>query len=348
MAASIIMNQIIVGRIGGGSIRMLHGTTLPDVITPRAIFAVTEEAVSGMIMQADAPEHSEGLIWIEIASVTEQVIGSDGEEAVELIAAWISTEADWAPLEAYHSATGEWMQFSAAALPIPEYTYTGSHQLIDDGDGNWRIKFLTSGTLTLLDRRDIDVFLVGGGGGGGQFGGAGGGYTYKDTALVLPNTPYAIAIGAGGTVSGTAGSAGGTTSAFNFAANGGRGTSNTTGGAGGSGGGGANTGASSTGYGGSDGSNGSAGSYAAGVGQHTTTREFHETTGVLYAGGGGGSSNQSTPGAGGAGGGGKGTGNTGGGAAAAGTANTGGGGGGGFTSGGARGGSGIVIIRNAR
>ena len=51
--------------------------------------------------------------------------------------------------------------------PLPTYAYTGSHTLLDDGDGNWRIKFLTSGTLTFLKNPgSMDLFLVGGGGGG--------------------------------------------------------------------------------------------------------------------------------------------------------------------------------------
>ena len=54
----------------------------------------------------------------------------------------------------------------------PSYTYTGESQLIDDGDGNWRIKFITSGTLTFNDLGNgssgVDIFLVGGGGGGGS------------------------------------------------------------------------------------------------------------------------------------------------------------------------------------
>ena len=50
---------------------------------------------------------------------------------------------------------------------MPEYTYTGNASLIDDGGGNWRIKFLTSGTLTFTKlgnaKGGLDVFLVGGG-----------------------------------------------------------------------------------------------------------------------------------------------------------------------------------------
>jgi len=33
---------------------------------------------------------------------------------------------------------------------LPSFTFTGTYTLVDDGDGNWRIKFLTSGTLVLL------------------------------------------------------------------------------------------------------------------------------------------------------------------------------------------------------
>ena len=50
----------------------------------------------------------------------------------------------------------------------PKYTYTGQSELVTE-DGGWKIRFLTSGTFTLLSpaKLDIDVFLVGGGGAGG-------------------------------------------------------------------------------------------------------------------------------------------------------------------------------------
>ena len=66
---------------------------------------------------------------------------------------------------------------------MPVYTYTGNHQMLDDGNGHWRIKFLSSGVLEWLSPdTEIDVFLVGGGGAGGiggknMCGGGGGGYT---------------------------------------------------------------------------------------------------------------------------------------------------------------------------
>jgi hypothetical protein len=63
---------------------------------------------------------------------------------------------------------------------IPEFTYSGDFQFIDDGDKNWRIKLLTSGTFKFTSignaANGIDVFCVGGGGGGSASGG-GGGYT---------------------------------------------------------------------------------------------------------------------------------------------------------------------------
>ena len=73
---------------------------------------------------------------------------------------------------------------------------TGTYQVLDGGDGNWRIKFLSSGTFTPLKNMTIDAFLVGGGGGGGRGvymngdslyggGGGGGGYTKTVSSVVL-------------------------------------------------------------------------------------------------------------------------------------------------------------------
>ena len=257
---------------------------------------------------------------------------------------------------------------------IPDFTYTGNYAIVNDSDkaitvsqDNWKIRFLTSGTLKFTSLNGasdgIDVFCVGGGGGGGQnaiggdtgnrdCGGGGGGYTKTGSAIPKVGTNYEIVIGAGGAVN----SSGGQTSAFSILANGGKNGSSEragAGGAGGSGGGGGNTSAAG-GAGGSNGSDGYTGSGggAGGKGQGTTTREFGESTGALYAGGGGGGRAGSAGGGkGGAGGGGDGSnvnGNEG--AAKNGTTNTGGGGGGKghWNYGGGSGGSGIVVIRNKR
>ena len=241
-----------------------------------------------------------------------------------------------------------------SGVPIAgrDFTYSGEFQVIDDTDdkgAKWRIKFLSSGNFVPLSNMEIDAFYVGGGGGFYYYAGGGGGYTKTEKSLVLTaNTEYPIVIGAGG-VSVTAnfsvtGNNGGDTSGFNLTANGGKfGTkvsASYCGGDGGSGGGGwvQNMG----GDGGSDGSNAPGQSDLAGVGQGTTTREFGESTGDLYAGGGGGRGTKEI-GLGGAGGGGNGGEN--------GTPNTGGGGGGNNRKTGSvktSGGSGIVIIRNHR
>ena len=257
---------------------------------------------------------------------------------------------------------------------IPGFTYTGDFEIVNDADepiattqGNWKIRFLTSGNLkfTALNGAEagIDVFLVGGGGSGANgcedsdgtyrstYGG-GGGYTNTVRGVrISTNTDYAITVGAGGASASAisqSGYNGGSTSAFGATANGGEGavgftgsSPNGHGGNGGSGGGG------SGGSGGSDGGNGSGGSF--GTGQGVTTREFGEAGGNLYSGGGGGAVN----GAGGAGGGGAGCPTASSSNGVDGTANTGGGGGAGsrlkhpYTHSGA-GGSGIVIIRNKR
>jgi len=224
------------------------------------------------------------------------------------------------------------------------YTYTGSSTVIDDGYGNWRIKFLTSGDFTPKIDMIIDVFLVGGGGGGiaatSTCGSGGGGYTNTSVRKsLITNTVYPIVVG-NGVTSGQ----GGTSTAFQASALGGYTGTSTTGGDGGSGG----SGTASTSFDG--GSDGSYGNGTAGTGQRTTTREFAEATGTLYAGGGGAARSSTVEGAGGAGGGGTG-GKVGSINSQSGTPNTGGGGGSqvsGTTGGGKSGGSGIVIIRNTK
>ena len=265
------------------------------------------------------------------------------------------------------------------------FTYTGECTMHDDGDGNWRVKFLSDGTFTSTVDLEIDAFLVGGGGGGGAAGGGqragngggGGGYTTTVKNIsITPNNPYTITIGLGGSKgtgswsTATDGSQGGTTSAFDFEALGGYGgkskywanADNSNGGSGiggdgGSGGGGGgyyyeNSAGTVTKYkpggGGTDGSNGTSAYYAGGTGQGTTTREFGEDTGDLYAGGGAGGSPLGWKYGiiyGGSGGGGNSTNNGG----INGTKNTGGGGGAGLYSLQAgNGGTGIVVIRNVR
>ncbi len=223
------------------------------------------------------------------------------------------------------------------------FSYTGSKNVIHDGNGNWRIKFLTDGTFITNYDINIDAFLVGGGGGGGRNGGGGGGGGYtlsKASNSVLKGVSYSIVIGAGGTggqAESKAGSAGGTTTAFSLSAAGGAGgrgyeEPRRHGGNGGSGGGG---GGNVGGAAGTDGGNGTAGSEAVyvgngGQGQGFSTREFwtldNNSAATLYSSGGAGTNGVS------------------------GAANTGNGGGGtGYTSTAIHnGGSGIVVIRNHR
>lgn len=232
---------------------------------------------------------------------------------------------------------------------LQKFTYTGNYKYIDDGGGNWRIKFLSSGVFTPLKDMAIDAFLVGGGGGGGQVdstyklsSGGGGGYTTTQRNIALASkTAYQIVIGAGGAPSTSINTGnGGNTSAFSQTAIGGkegrrrksgRGAV-ANGGAGGSGGGNCEEYHQIDAY---DGQSNGAGGTHSGEGQVTTTREFDESTGELYAGGGGAYVYNGEKGNGGAGGGANG--------GESAMDNTGGGGGGnGY------GGSGIAIIRNAR
>ncbi|WP_419491256.1 hypothetical protein [Anaerotruncus massiliensis (ex Liu et al. 2021)] len=242
----------------------------------------------------------------------------------------------------------------------PKYTYTGQSELVTEEEG-WKIRFLTSGTFTLLSpaKLDIDAFLVGGGA-SGWVGGGGGGYTTNGDVTLNRNTGYKITIPSGGIAGNDSGANGGICYAFGLSAEGGKTPSNHRGGAGGSGGGGEtlikNTTAGSGGSDGGDGGNGisfNSTPLPGGKGQGTTTREFGEPSGELYSGGGGGLgfSAHSYGGAGGAGGGGAG-GDDGGGAGGEDATFYGGGGGGGNETGAlptsGSGYQGICIIRNHR
>lgn len=196
----------------------------------------------------------------------------------------------------------------AISAPIigEDFNWTGgdgTYQVLDDGGGNWRIKFLSSGTFTPLKDMVVDAFLVGGGEGRSYVlcGGGGAGYTTTVRSVVVAaNTAYPIVVGAAGkniTEGSLNGTDGGTTSAFAASALGGKGskrgynTSKQPGADGGSGGGGLNVSGVhanySTAAGGTDGGDGTTATTAGGKGQGTTTREFGEADGDLYASGGG-------------------------------------------------------------
>ena len=125
------------------------------------------------------------------------------------------------------------------------FTYTGNYQIISEDDsGNWKIKFLISGTFTAMNDVLIVIFAVCGGSGGLSIGGSsnsslaagsGGGSGYTKTSkniLAVKNTSYSIVIGDGGDApygasyeskSGYDGNNGGNTSGFNVTAGGGGG-----------------------------------------------------------------------------------------------------------------------------
>lgn len=199
-----------------------------------------------------------------------------------------------------HSAGGS----ITAPILGTDFLWSGGDGTLQVIDGTpWRMKFLSSGTFTPLRDMVIDGFLVGAGGGKGyaHCGAGGGGYTTTVRSIVLvANTAYQITIGAAGTnglTTATNGTEGGTTSAFAASAPGGKGSTagkssaRTVGADGGSGGGGLNISGehanSSTATGGTDGEDGTTATTAGGTGQGTTTREFGETDGDLYASGGG-------------------------------------------------------------
>ncbi|MDD6272092.1 MAG: InlB B-repeat-containing protein [bacterium] len=112
--------------------------------------------------------------------------------------------------------------------------YTGKCSYECESADNFKIKFLTSGTLTLNSSLNIDAFLVGGGGGASSADdgcGGGGGYTKTIKNLTISGTNV-ITVGAAGIVNGN----GGNSTAFGYTAAGGYAGRANKGGNGGSGG----------------------------------------------------------------------------------------------------------------
>ena len=87
---------------------------------------------------------------------------------------------------------------NSSAGVTPYIEYSGNCTLLNDGSGNWRIKFTTSGTVKFNTSMSIDIFLVGGGGGGSDNGGGGGGYTKTYKSQVISTGSYAVNVGSGG------------------------------------------------------------------------------------------------------------------------------------------------------
>ena len=203
---------------------------------------------------------------------------------------------------------------------MPQFTYTGTYQ-VDYDSGGWKVKFVTSGRLSMISGATVDIFMVGGGGSGSDYnvtttgqttggstvrqytskrygGGGGSGYavTHRQVELVAGQS-YDIAVGEAGEAT----TFNGVNITLAYTANPGQNGGQYTGGDGGSGGasGGYYSTYTSGGYfsgekyvaGGKDGSDGSKtmssiSEYAVGHGQGSPTREFGDADGALYAQGG--------------------------------------------------------------
>lgn len=181
---------------------------------------------------------------------------------------------------------------------VPEFTYTGDYEIVQDDDTvidltsyegtDWKIRFLTSGTLNFSDllgaRNGIDIFAVGAGAACKRLHGGSGGYTNMVSGQTLTAaTDYTITVGAA-----AAGSSGGASSFDSLVtANGGvYATSNSTTMSGGSGGGYGYDANNTGGNGGCDGCSGTTNtdnSTAGRGGQGTTTREFGGYTNTISA-----------------------------------------------------------------
>jgi len=262
---------------------------------------------------------------------------------------------------------------SSGGFTENSFEYTGTYNFNKSGL-DWRLELLTSGTLSIKRPVSIDAFLVGGGGSGGYAqgngsvghggGGGGGGYALTVPDLMMSAGDTVVTVGEGGHGTTTTNASGEPTYFGEYFAEGGLAGANATagdgngagGGRGGSGGGGGGNSGKSGRSGGTTGNDGAAASNSGspGIGQKSSgntsarkvkygqlpTYEFYakdqSTIATAYGAGGKGGSGTTKS------------------AGASASANTGGGGGGASnayqtgSSRGGYGGSGIVILRNAR
>lgn len=331
--------------------KIVGGDTKPTNAEENTIWINTTTPISSWEFSATQPSAVSGRVWISTDTFSPVEFNALKENSIQVypISASQYVSGVWVNKDIQLYQNNEWYIPSI----IPKFTYTGDYMIVNDANepitasiDNWKIRFLTSGTLTFTAlngaESGIDVFLVGGGGGAGSgpygYSGGGGGYTEtnKDVQVNI-GTQIDVIVGAGGGKD----TNGGDSYFGSLKVSGGKCGSNGNGGSGGSGGGCYYTKGASNG-GTAANQTHHTGTYYGGQGQGTTTREFGESNGIMYAGGGSCmNSSGSYPQV-----------EGGGGAAISGgncngTVNTGGGGGaGGYTYG--SGGSGIVIIRNAR
>ncbi len=285
------MAVMIFNHGGGGqglSLRVQVGTVQPTG-SAGMLWVNTATASNHWAAAVAAPASpAAGDLWVQMDAVSANVIEllRKNSTRINVLRVMQYDGTAWQAVEAYYHDGTDWTQISRTFNPDTDIAYTGTKALLDDGSGHWRVKFLTSGVLTVAQPVLIDAFLVGGGGASSSGAGGAGAYTGTYSSVALsPGTSYPITVGAG---SASMGSAGGQTSAFSHTVNGSAAHANYQGGAGGSGGGGYGNATAKGGDAGYDGSAGQTtnGNYPGGAGQSTTTREFAEASGALYASGG--------------------------------------------------------------
>lgn len=118
---------------------------------------------------------------------------------------------------------------------VPDFTYTGEYQLLNEDGGNWKLYLITSGTFNSNVDMLVDICLIGGGQAGqrsnyvtpGTCGNPGSLLTNKNI-VIQAGMQYQVNIGSGGgitTAIGSFGLAGGNTEGFGLTALGGQRTS---------------------------------------------------------------------------------------------------------------------------
>ena len=170
---------------------------------------------------------------------------------------------------------------SQSAIPVG-YSFSSNSDLVTEDGQNWHIRFLNSGVFRSPINMKIDLYLQGGGGAGsgsganssGGFGGGDGWLENHYGISLTAGTEYEIVIGAGGKGTRANGGDGGSTSAFGYTVNGGKG--------------GIKDNAPGEGYSGVGGTRGYGINSSGGDGSSNETYAFDASSGLIFGGCGGG------------------------------------------------------------
>ena len=117
---------------------------LPQSARENTIAVVTDTPISSWVMSAEQPAGAEGMVWIEVATVSDVAFYADKKQQVKVYPVSVSQYIDgaWASLDAFIYQNAAWVAFASA---FDGWLYYMGEQYVDI-TGGW---VQANGTLTV-------------------------------------------------------------------------------------------------------------------------------------------------------------------------------------------------------